>query len=176
MRFKDVLDASSESDIAEIENLQSSIAPDSCFSIQFTSGTTGKPKAARLSHFSVVNCGYDMGKTLNEIFSRIVANAFKWTIYASGKRHELDKNSNRICVNNPLFHGYGIIITIMNCLNHGATMVLPSPHFNAEDSLEAILKERCNVVFGTPTSKWIIIWWMVGSKWVHIVGFIGCVM
>lgn len=75
MRFKDVLNASSESDIAEVENLQSSIAPDACFSIQFTSGTTGKPKAARLSHFSVVNCGYDMGKILNEIISRIVANA-----------------------------------------------------------------------------------------------------
>lgn len=58
-----------------------------------------------------------------------------------------------LAVNNPLFHGYGIIITIMNCLNHGATMVLPSPHFNAEDSLKAIVNEKCDIVYGTPTSK-----------------------
>jgi acyl-CoA synthetase (AMP-forming)/AMP-acid ligase II len=70
-----------------------------------------------------------------------------------GKRQELDKNYSRICVNNPLFHGYGIIITIMNCLNHSATMILPSPHFNPENSLEAIVKEKCNIVYGTPTSE-----------------------
>jgi long-subunit acyl-CoA synthetase (AMP-forming) len=61
-RFEDVLSLSSETEISEIEKLQPSIAPDACYNIQFTSGTTGKPKAARLSHFSLVNCGYDMGK------------------------------------------------------------------------------------------------------------------
>jgi acyl-CoA synthetase (AMP-forming)/AMP-acid ligase II len=71
----------------------------------------------------------------------------------TGKRQELDKCYSRICVNNPLFHGYGIIIGIMNSLNHGATMVLPSPHFNPAESLKAIVEEKCNVVFGTPTSK-----------------------
>lgn len=70
-----------------------------------------------------------------------------------GKRQELDKNYGRICVNNPLFHGYGINITIMNCLNHGATMVLPSPHFSPIDSLAAIVDEKCNIVYGTPTSE-----------------------
>lgn len=57
----DVLNLASEADVAEIESLQESILPDVCYNIQFTSGTTGKPKAARLSHFSLVNCGYDMG-------------------------------------------------------------------------------------------------------------------
>lgn len=61
-RFNDVLNLASESDVAEIEKLQKFISPDSCYNIQYTSGTTGKPKAARFSHFSLVNCGYDMGK------------------------------------------------------------------------------------------------------------------
>lgn len=73
--------------------------------------------------------------------------------YSLGRRQELDRNYGRICVNNPLFHGYGIVITIMNCLNHGATMVLPSPHFNPEASLQAAVSEECNVLYGTPTSK-----------------------
>lgn len=73
-----------------------------------------------------------------------------------GVRQELNKHYRRICVNNPLFHGYGIIITIMNCLNHGTTMVLPSPHFNPEDSLKAIVNEKCDICYGTPTSKWLL--------------------
>lgn len=64
MRLQDILNVASESEIAGIEAKQQFISPDSCYNIQFTSGTTGKPKAARLSHFSLVNCGYDMGKTL----------------------------------------------------------------------------------------------------------------
>ena len=59
-----MLNMSSQSDTDEIEIMQNLISPDSCYNIQFTSGTTGKPKAARLSHFSLVNCGYDMGKAL----------------------------------------------------------------------------------------------------------------
>lgn len=54
--------SSPESDVASIESLQSSISPDSGFNIQFTSGTTGKPKAALLSHFSLVNNGFSTGE------------------------------------------------------------------------------------------------------------------
>ena len=62
IQFNDLLKSSSESDLAEIEKLQSSISPDSCCNIQFSSGTTGQPKAAMLSHFNMVNNGYNIGK------------------------------------------------------------------------------------------------------------------
>ena len=61
LNYDEVLNASPESDVSEIEKLQTEISPSSCANIQFTSGTTGHPKAARISHFSLVNNGYDMG-------------------------------------------------------------------------------------------------------------------
>jgi fatty-acyl-CoA synthase len=73
--------------------------------------------------------------------------------FGVGNRLEFDKNHARICVNNPLFHAYGTAISIIVALNHGATLVLPSPHFTPEMSLNAIVNEKCNVIYGTPTSK-----------------------
>jgi medium-chain acyl-CoA ligase, mitochondrial len=98
--------------------------------IQFSSGTTGKPKAAGLSHYSMVN-----------------------NPYYCGLRQELDKNYRRICINNPFFHAYGTSIGIMNSMLHGSTLVLPAPHFSPEDSLKTIAKEKCDVIYGTPTSR-----------------------
>lgn len=117
-----------ESDILKIQTMQESIDPDSGCNIQFTSGTTGKSKAAFLSHFSLVNNG-------NEI----------------GKRQELNEIYGRICLNNPFFHVYGIVVAIMNSLNHGCTLVMPAPHFDPAKSLVTIAKESCNVIYGTPT-------------------------
>jgi medium-chain acyl-CoA ligase, mitochondrial len=130
VHFDELLKSSSESDIAEIEKLQTSISPDSVSHIQFSSGTTGQPKAAELSHYGLVN-----------------------NSYFAGVRHELDKNYRRILLNNPLFHVYGTTIGIMNSMTHGSTLVLPAPHFSPEDSLKTIAKEKCDVIFGTPTSE-----------------------
>lgn len=63
-----MLNYSSESDLVQIDKLQSTISPESCFNIQFTSGTTGRSKAARVSHFSLVNCGYEIGMNGNPNF------------------------------------------------------------------------------------------------------------
>lgn len=71
--------------------------------------------------------------------------------YHVGTRHEFDKRYSRVCLNNPLFHVYGCIIGTLNSLYHGATMVLPAPHFHPESSLKAIISEKCNVLYGTPT-------------------------
>lgn len=128
--FDEFLKASSESDCAAIEELQPSISPDLCCNIQFSSGTTGQPKAAMVSHFSMVNNGYNIGI-----------------------RQELHKRYRRICLNNPFFHAAGSVIGVMNAMNHGATLVLPAPHFTAENSLRAIVDERCDVIYGLPTSK-----------------------
>lgn len=70
-----------------------------------------------------------------------------------GLRQELDKNYRRICLNNPFFHAYGLIIAITNTLYHGSTLVVPEKHFNPSKSLQAIVDEKCDVIYGTPTSK-----------------------
>lgn len=124
------MESSSESDVAEIEKLQSTIHPDLGANIQFSSGTTGQPKATLLSHFSMINNGYQLGI-----------------------RQELDKHHRRICLNAPFFHVYGTIIAILNAASHGSTLVLPAPHFSPDDALKTVIKENCDVIFGTPTSE-----------------------
>lgn len=89
---------------------------------------TGKPKAAVVSHFSAVNNGYNIGL-----------------------RQGLDKSYRRICVNNPLFHAYGVVIAMTNALYHGATLVFPEKHFTPSASLKTIIDEKCDVIYGTPT-------------------------
>ncbi|BFF94458.1 medium-chain acyl-CoA ligase ACSF2 mitochondrial [Drosophila madeirensis] len=126
LRFDDFLDLASKTEREEIGKLQPTISPESACNIQFTSGTTGSPKAAALSHYNFVNNGIHVGN-----------------------RNELE--GERICVQVPLFHAFGVVITIMAALNKGATLVLPAAGFSPKDSLQAIVKEKCTVIHGTPT-------------------------
>lgn len=118
----------SPEEVASIEGKQATINPDSGCNIQFTSGTTGLPKAALLSHFSFVNNGYLIGK-----------------------RNEFNTKAHRICFQTPLFHAYGLVIGVVAAIHYGTTIVLPDAGFNVAKSLEAIQKEKCTVVYGTPT-------------------------
>ena len=120
--------SASASDVAEIAKLQHTISPDSGANIQFSSGTTGKPKAVQVSHFNFVNNSYYFGKRL-----------------------QLNEKANRICLQVPLFHTYGVTFGMINGLNHGSTLVLPAALHHPESSLKAIVDEKCNVIFGTPT-------------------------
>ncbi|CRK94407.1 CLUMA_CG007914, isoform A [Clunio marinus] len=126
VRFDDLIKSSSESDKAEIEELQATISPDDGCNIQFTSGTTGYPKAAVVSHFSFVNCGSQ-----------------------TGIRNELDQRHRTICLNLPFFHIAGIV-SLMHSVMCGSTLVLPLPHFSAEASINSILTKNCDVIYGTP--------------------------
>ncbi|XP_030565520.1 medium-chain acyl-CoA ligase ACSF2, mitochondrial [Drosophila novamexicana] len=126
MRFDELLDLSNASEQAEIGKLQREIQPESPCNVQFTSGTTGHPKAAVLSHHSFVNNGIHVGN-----------------------RNELE--GERICVQVPLFHAFGVGITIMAAMAKGATLVLPAAGFSPKDSLQAIINEKCTVIHGTPT-------------------------
>ncbi|KAH8411952.1 hypothetical protein KR222_003560, partial [Zaprionus bogoriensis] len=126
LRFDQVLDLSNATEREEVAKWQHTISPESPCNVQFTSGTTGKPKAALLSHFSLINNGIHVGQ-----------------------RNELA--GERICVQVPLFHAYGVSITIMSALTQGATIVLPAPGFSPKHSLQTIAKERCTVLHGTPT-------------------------
>jgi fatty-acyl-CoA synthase len=108
--------------------MQSSISPDDPAMIQFTSGTTGQPKATSLSHFGMINNSYNIGN-----------------------RALINKENVKLCAPLPLFHVGGCIISLLGCLHFGSTMVLPGPHFNAEDTLRAFVDEKCNQFSGTPT-------------------------
>ncbi|XP_055589773.1 medium-chain acyl-CoA ligase ACSF2, mitochondrial-like [Uranotaenia lowii] len=128
IKFDDLLKAHSEADLTRIDSLQSQISPDSGVNIQFTSGTTGQPKGALVSHYGFVN------------------NAI-----AVGFRNELNLKQHRVCVQTPFFHVFGLVAGIMGALSYGTTLVLPGPGFKAEESVEAIVKEKCSVIYGTPT-------------------------
>lgn len=111
----------SEVDINRIAADQSKIQPDAVCNMQFTSGTTGNPKAALLSHMSFVNNGIHISN-----------------------RSEMPLKSHRICVQVPLFHAYGVVIAIMTAMAHGSTLVLPAVGYNSEAALKAIVKEKYN--------------------------------
>ncbi|XP_017480363.1 PREDICTED: acyl-CoA synthetase family member 2, mitochondrial-like [Rhagoletis zephyria] len=127
LSFDQLLGLSNPVEREAISKLQHRIVPDSGCNVQFTSGTTGRPKAAVLSHYNFVNNGTHIGN-----------------------RNLLDSNS-RICVQVPLFHVYGVVVTVMAAMTHGSTLVLPAAGFSPADTLRAIVDEKCTVVHGTPT-------------------------
>ena len=100
---------------------------DDAINIQFTSGTTGLPKAATLSHHNIVN------------------NAF-----FSGQRMRLEAR-DRLCIPVPMYHCFGMVLGTLACVTHGATMILPSEGFDAAAALKAITDERCTAIHGVPT-------------------------
>ncbi|KAF2898583.1 hypothetical protein ILUMI_07592 [Ignelater luminosus] len=126
--FKELLELATTDSIKRVKDNQHLIQPDDPNNLQFTSGTTGKPKAALVSHFNVVNNSYDIGK-----------------------RSELDKMHHKICVQVPFFHAFGIVVVLGSALNFGSTIVIPSPTYNAQSNLQAIKDERCSILYGTPT-------------------------
>lgn len=126
--FNELLEEPSENEINTIEKIQSEIDPDSCCGIQFTSGTTGHPKAAKLSHFNYVNNSFHIGV-----------------------RNELNLKYHRTCMQVPFFHAFGIVIATLPGVHHGSTLVVPSSTFNTEASLKSIVDEKCSVIYGTPT-------------------------
>ncbi|KAG5671256.1 hypothetical protein PVAND_001464 [Polypedilum vanderplanki] len=128
INFLELLNLSSENDLIKVEELQSSISVDDGSMIQFTSGTTGQPKATLLSHFAMVNSSY---------YSAI--------------RNSLDKIYMKCSSPLPFFHVGGSIVSVLGSLHFGATLVSPSPHFDGEAMLRSIVNEKCNMMIGTPT-------------------------
>ncbi|KAB0800643.1 hypothetical protein PPYR_06383 [Photinus pyralis] len=107
---------------------QSKVSPDDICNIQFSSGTTGLPKAACLTHFQILNVAYFVGKRMN-----------------------LDESQQKFCLQLPLFHVFGVVGEIAMGTHFGKTMVFPSPTYNSTANLNALEQERCSIVFGTPT-------------------------
>uniref|UniRef100_A0A1B0D0P2 Medium-chain acyl-CoA ligase ACSF2, mitochondrial n=1 Tax=Phlebotomus papatasi TaxID=29031 RepID=A0A1B0D0P2_PHLPP len=126
LRLSDVESLATTSQIGKIEDQQKVISPDSGCNIQFTSGTTGNPKAALLKHFAIVNNAIDIGR-----------------------RVELE--NKKICMPVPFFHVYGVVATVMAGLSAQANVVVPSAVYSPDKTLLAIRDEECQVIYGTPT-------------------------
>jgi fatty-acyl-CoA synthase len=95
--------------------------------IQYTSGTTGYPKGATLSHRNILNNGYFVTELIN--FS----------------------DQDRLAIPVPFYHCFGMVMGNLGCTSHGATMVIPAPAFDPGLTLEAMADERCTGVYGVPT-------------------------
>ena len=95
--------------------------------IQYTSGTTGLPKGATLTHYSILNNGFFVGEGM------------KFT------------EKDRLCIPVPFYHCFGMVLGNLACITHGATMILPSDSFNAESVLTTVQEERCTALHGVPT-------------------------
>jgi len=95
--------------------------------IQFTSGTTGRPKGATLSHRNILNNGHFVGEAIRL------------------------GEDDRLCVPVPLYHCFGMVMGNLACLTHGACIVYPAPAFNPASVLEAVQGERCTGLYGVPT-------------------------
>ena len=107
--------------------LGQSLQFDDVINIQFTSGTTGFPKGASLTHQNILNNGY------------FVAEAIKLT------------HHDRLCIPVPLYHCFGMVMGNLGCVTHGATMVYPSEAFDPLAVLQAVQDERCTGLYGVPT-------------------------
>jgi fatty-acyl-CoA synthase len=105
---------------------QALLSPDDPISIQYTSGTTGHPKGATLSHHNILNNAHLIGEIL------------EYT--------ELD----RVCVPVPLFHTFGMVIGNLGATSHGACLVYPAPAFDPAATLAAVAAERCTSLYGVP--------------------------
>jgi len=125
--FADVTALPGESDYAKLDDIGASLDFDAPINIQFTSGTTGDPKAATLTHHNIVN---------NAILSSRI---MKFTEY------------DRLCMPVPMYHCFGMVLGTLLCTTSGAAIVLPSASFEAQACLQAIDAERCTATHGVPT-------------------------
>lgn len=125
--FASLFETGAAADTRHVARVERAIQFDDVVNIQFTSGTTGRPKGVTLTHHNLVNNGYFVGAR-------------------AGLRE-----GDRICVPVPLFHCFGMVMASLAAVTHGATMVFPAAAFDPEATLRAIEQERCTLLYGVPT-------------------------
>jgi fatty-acyl-CoA synthase len=118
---------SARADRARLVEAQANLSPDDPINIQYTSGTTGFPKGATLSHHNILNNGYFVGELC-------------------GYTEE-----DRICIPVPFYHCFGMVMGNLAATSHGAAMIIPAQGFDPELTLAAVAKERCTSLYGVPT-------------------------
>ncbi len=127
LNFDDLFVSPSRDELGELEELGERLQFDDPINIQFTSGTTGNPKGATLSHHNILNNGFFVGEAI-----RLVP-------------------GDRVCIPVPLYHCFGMVMGNLGCLTHGATMVYPAEAFEPLAVLQAVAEEKCTASYGVPT-------------------------
>jgi len=127
LNFDDVCAMGAAEHHARLAQLAAELRPDDAINIQFTSGTTGNPKGATLSHCNILNNGYLTGAAMDL------------------------SPQDRLCIPVPLYHCFGMVLSVLACVAHGATMVFPGEAFDPLDTLKAVEEERCTALHGVPT-------------------------
>ncbi|EGT46992.1 hypothetical protein CAEBREN_25008 [Caenorhabditis brenneri] len=127
-KYTDVMKMGTEEDRHQLSKIERETQPDDSLNIQYTSGTTGQPKGATLTHHNVLN------------------NAF-----FVGLRAGYSEKKTIICIPNPLYHCFGCVMGVLAALTHLQTCVFPAPSFDALAALQAIHEEKCTALYGTPT-------------------------
>jgi fatty-acyl-CoA synthase len=114
-------------DEAEVEAIGDRLSASDPINIQYTSGTTGFPKGATLTHRNILNNGFFVGE-------------------ACGYTEH-----DRVCIPVPFYHCFGMVMGNLGCSSHGSTMVIPAPGFDPAATLRACAQERCTSLYGVPT-------------------------
>ncbi|HSP04514.1 MAG TPA: AMP-binding protein, partial [Acidimicrobiales bacterium] len=119
--------ASATVDRAAIDDRAATLDVDDPINIQYTSGTTGFPKGATLSHHNILNNGFFVGHLLGYT------------------------DADRVCVPVPFYHCFGMVMGNLGATSNGATIVIPAPSFDPAATLQAVQDERCTSLYGVPT-------------------------
>ena len=127
LHFEAVLQGATAAGRVQLETVAATLRPNDPVNIQFTSGTTGAPKGATLTHRNILNNGFLVGEALGLT------------------------EADRLCIPVPLYHCFGMVMGNLGCITHGATMVYPSELFDPLAVLQAIEAERCTALYGVPT-------------------------
>jgi len=127
LNFADVAAPATGAQLSDLAALGRRLQFDDPINIQFTSGTTGAPKGATLTHHNIVNNGYFIGEAMRL------------------------KPADRLCIPVPYYHCFGMVLGNLACVTHGACMVSPSEGFDPLATLETVEAERCTGLHGVPT-------------------------
>jgi fatty-acyl-CoA synthase len=127
LNFEDVMQRGTSADRERLAQIAFELQPDEAINIQFTSGTTGSPKGATLSHYNILNNGYFVGRGIGLT------------------------ERDRICIPVPLYHCFGMVMGNLAAIAHGAAMIYPAESFDATRTLEAVDRERATALYGVPT-------------------------
>lgn len=122
-----LLERGRRGDRADLVRVQASLSPDDPVNIQYTSGTTGFPKGATLSHHNILNNAYFVGESCHYT------------------------EHDRVCIPVPFYHCFGMVMGNLACTSHGAAMVIPAPAFEPGATLAAVEAESCTSLYGVPT-------------------------
>lgn len=121
-----LLEAGGRGDRSRLAEVAATLSPDDPVNIQYTSGTTGFPKGATLSHHNILNNGFSVGELLGYT------------------------EQDRIAIPVPFYHCFGMVMANLAATSHGSCMVIPGPGFDPAASLEAVQAERCTSLYGVP--------------------------